>query len=47
MIAEAELLEKQILETQARKLKINEEMAKAKARLSAYHNVPIDDIQIK
>ena len=47
-IAEAQLLEeKQILETEARKLKIKEELAKAKARLSGYHDVPVDDIQIK
>ena len=47
-MAEAELLEeKQILETEARKLKIKEELAKAKARLSAYHDIPVDDIQIK
>ena len=48
LMAEAELLEeKQILETEARKLKIKEELAKAKARLSAYHNIPVDDTQIK
>ena len=48
LMAEAELLEeKQILETEARKLKIKEELAKAKARLSAYDNIPVDDIQIK
>ena len=47
-MAESELLEeKQILETEARKLKIKEELAKAKARLSAYDNIPVDDIQIK
>ena len=47
-MAEAELLEeKQILETEARKLKIKEELAKTKARLSAYHDIPVDDIQIK
>ena len=47
-MAEAELLEeKQILETEARKLKIKEELAKAKARLSAYHDIPVDNIQIK
>ena len=46
-MAETELLEeKQILETEARKLKIKEELAKAKARLSAYHNIAVDDIQI-
>ena len=48
LMAEAELLEeKQILETEARKLKIKEELAKAKARLSAYHDIPVDNIQIK
>ena len=47
-MAAAELLEeKQILETEARKLKIKEELAKAKARLSAYHDIPVDNIQIK
>ena len=47
-MAEAELLEeKQILETEARKFKIKEELTKAKARISAYHNIPVDDIQIK
>ena len=47
-MAEAELLEeKQILETEARNLKIKEEMAKTKARLSAYHDIPVDNIQIK
>ena len=47
-MAEAELLEeKQILETEARKLKTKEELAKTKARLSAYHDLPADDIQIK
>ena len=48
LMAEAELLEeKQILETEARKLKIKEELAKAKARLSGYHDVPVDYIQTK
>ena len=43
-MAEVELLEeKQILETEARKLKIKEELAKAKARFSVYHNIPVDD----
>ena len=47
-MAEAELLEeKQILETEARKLKIKEELTKTKARLLAYHDIPVDDIQIK
>ena len=47
-MAEAELLEeKQIRKTEARKLKIREELAKAKARLSAYHDKPADNIQIK
>ena len=47
-MAEAELQEeKQILETEARKLKITGELAKAKARLLPYHNMPVDDIQIK
>ena len=47
-MAAAELLEeKQILETEARKLKTKEELAKTKARLSAYHDLPADDIQIK
>ena len=48
LMAETELLEeKQILETEARKLKIKEELAKAKGRLSAYHDIHVDDIQIK
>ena len=39
-MAKAELLEeKQILETEARKLKIKEELVKAKARLSVYHDI--------
>ena len=47
-MAETKLLEKkQILETEARMLKIKEELAKAKAKLSVYHNIPVDDIQIK
>ena len=29
------------------KPKIKEELAKAKARLSAYHDIPVNDIQIK
>ena len=37
LMVEAQLLEeKQIFETEARKLKIEKELAKAKARLSAY-----------
>ena len=47
LMAEAELLEKHILETEARKLKIKEELAKTKARLSGYHDIPVDYIQIK
>ena len=48
LMAEAELLEeKQIIEIEARKLQIKEEQAKAKARLSAYHDIPVDNIQIK
>ena len=47
-MAETKLLEKkQILETEARMLKIKEKLAKAKAKLSVYHNIPADDIQIK
>ena len=47
-MAETKLLEKkQILETEARMLKIKEKLAKAKAKLSVYHNIPVDDIQIK
>ena len=47
-MAEAELLEEeQIFETEARNLKIKEELAKAEARLSAHHNIPVDDVQIK
>ena len=47
-MAEAELQEeKQILEIEARKLKIKGELAKVKARYSPYHNIPVDDIQIK
>ena len=47
-MTEPELLEeKQIIETEARKLTIKEELAKAKARFLAYHDIPIDNIQIK
>ena len=47
-MAEPELLEKkEIVETEARKLKIKEELVKAKARLSAYHDIPVDNIQIR
>ena len=47
MAETAPLDEKQILETEARKWKTKEELAKAKAGLSVYHDVPVDDIQIK
>ena len=42
LIAKAELLQqKQMIQNEAEKLKINERLAKAKARIQAYNNIEL------